>query len=159
MRLELNLPALERLIGGDTEIEMELRKQIVQTFAGKHLKDLAKDELFKAAVKETQLYVNQIAKETFDVENLTTGHLWPTVGYRIKSLIENLVKDQAQKAVDEALLKIIEYQKRYWSKEIENAVAKKFGDLIEKEIQEGIKKRLQEAVKHLEDAEKLRSAS
>ncbi len=32
MRLELSLPALERLIGGDTEAELHLRKQIVQEF-------------------------------------------------------------------------------------------------------------------------------
>ena len=38
VRIELNLSALERLLGGDSEIELGLRKAIVQEFATRHLR-------------------------------------------------------------------------------------------------------------------------
>jgi hypothetical protein len=39
IKLQINsLDALERLIGGDNEVELELRNWVVQAFAKKHLK-------------------------------------------------------------------------------------------------------------------------
>lgn len=145
MRLELNLPALERLIGGDTELELDLRKQIVQEFAKRHLKEVAKTATYEAAMEVAKRYVNEAAKETFGIEDLATNHLWPTVGYRLKSMIESLVKEMAQKVVDEALLKTIEYQKDYWGQEVRQMVEKAVDRQIEKEVQEGIRKRLEAA--------------
>lgn len=57
MKLVLTVPALERLIGGDTEVEVELRKSIVQEFAKRHLTAVAKEvysdiEATKALIKE-----------------------------------------------------------------------------------------------------------
>lgn len=143
MKIELNLPALERLIGGDTEIEVALRRQIVEEFAKRHLKEVAEKATYSAALEATKLYVDAVAKEVFDVENLTVNHLWPTVGYRFKSMIETLVKELAQKYVDAELLKTIEYQKRYWSKEVrvavENAVAKDIDKVVQEEVQRRLK--------------------
>lgn len=147
MRLELNLPALERLIGGDTEIELQLRKQIVQDFAKRHLKEVAETASYEAALEAAKQYINEAAKETFGIENLATSHLWPTVGYRLKSMIESLVKETAQKVVDEVLLKTIEYQKTYWSRELRAMVEKAMDRQIEKEVEEGIRKRLEAAAK------------
>lgn len=145
MRLELNLPALERLIGGDTEAELQLRKQIVQEFAKRHLKEVAESATYEAALEAAKQYVNEAAKETFGIENLVTSHLWPTVGYRLKSMVESLVKETAQKVVDEALLKTIEYQKNYWGREVRQMVEKAVDRQIEKEVEEGIRKRLETA--------------
>ena len=40
-KIQINsLEALERLIGGDTEVELEIRNNIVQEFTKKHLKSL-----------------------------------------------------------------------------------------------------------------------
>jgi hypothetical protein len=147
MRMELNLPALERLIGGDTEIELQLRKQIVQEFAKRHLKEVAETASYEAALEAAKQYINEAAKETFGVENLATNHLWPTVGYRLKSMIQSLVKETAQKVVDEVLLKTIEYQKTYWSRELQAMVEKAMDRQIEKEVEEGIRKRLEAVAK------------
>ena len=41
-KIQINsLEALERLIGGDSELEIEVRNNVVQDFANKHLKGLA----------------------------------------------------------------------------------------------------------------------
>lgn len=148
MKLELNLPALERLIGGDTEIELQLRRQIVEEFSKRYLKEIANTVSHTEAKKAAEAYVNAAAKEVFDIENLTTDHLWPTVGYRFKSLIQKLVEEQAQNIVDETLRSVIEYQQHYWGKEVTDAIKKAMDRQIEKEIQEGIQKRL-EAAKHI----------
>ena len=145
MRLELNLPALERLIGGDTELELHLRQQIVQEFAKRHLKAVAEKATYEAAVEAAKQYINAVAKEAFDVEHLATSHLWPTVGYRLRSLIENLVKESAQKIVDEALAKFIQHQSHYWRGEVRKAVEQEMERQIEKEIADGIRKRLEAA--------------
>lgn len=148
MRLELTLPALERLIAGDSELELNLRKQIVQEFAKRHLKEVAESATYEAALTATKQYVNEAAKEAFGIENLVTSHLWPTIGCRLKSMIESLVKESAQKIVDEVMAKTIENQKLYWSRELRVAVTQAMNRQIEKEIEEGIRKRL-EAAKNL----------
>lgn len=145
MKIELTLPALERLIGGDTEIEVALRRQIVEEFAKRHLKVVADEACYQTALQNAKHYVDEVAKETFDIENITTSHLWPTVGSRLQSLIRNLVEQQAQKIVDEVLMKTIEYQKKYWSDEVSRAVKKEIDRQIEREIEEGIRKRLEVA--------------
>lgn len=120
MRLELDLPALERLIGGDTEIG--LRKKIVQEFAKRHLREVAETATYEAAMDAAKKYVNEAAKEAFGIENLVTSHL---------------------------LLKTIEYQKHYWSREVSKMVEKAVDRQIEKEVEEGIRKRLEAAAKSL----------
>lgn len=145
MTLTLTLPALERLIGGDTEMELNLRKQIVQEFTERHLKSVADSALYAKAEAQVKQYVDAAAKEVFDIDNLTSGVKWPTASDRLKSMIETLVRAHAQKAVDAALLSIIEYQKRYWGQEIERAVKKEMGRQIEKEVAKGIQERLEAA--------------
>lgn len=146
MRLELTLPALERLIGGDTEMELNLRKQIVEEFSRRYLKDVAESAACSIAVEEAKRHVNALAKEHFGISQVV-DNLWPTIDSRLKAMIESLVQAHAQKAVDAALLNIIEYQKRYWGKEIEAAVKKAMDRQIEKEIEDGIRLRLEAAAK------------
>lgn len=52
--IQLNLPALERLIGGDSEIELELRHQVVENFAKQHLKPLINDKFIAQIRKEIE---------------------------------------------------------------------------------------------------------
>jgi cobalamin biosynthesis protein CobD/CbiB len=145
MKLELTLPALERLIGGDTELEVALRRQIVEEFSRRHLKEVASTAIHASAIESAKQLVNAAAKEMFDVENVATSHLWPTVGYRFRSMIESLVRESAQKVVDETLLKVVEYQKTYWTEEVRRMVEKAVNRQIEEEVRDGIRKRLEAA--------------
>jgi FKBP-type peptidyl-prolyl cis-trans isomerase (trigger factor) len=146
MIIQLTLPALERLIGGDTEIELALRKQIVQEFATRHLKAVVNEEVVKAATAEARAHVNDMVKEHFGVTSIVEATLWPMVDYRMKSRIEDRVKQHAQKAVDEALAGIIESQKRWMVSDLREAVRKEMDRQIEKEIQDGIRSRLSAAI-------------
>lgn len=47
-KLQINsLEAIERLIGGDTELELQLRQSVVEAFAKKHLKQLSVDPVIE----------------------------------------------------------------------------------------------------------------
>ena len=53
-KIQINsLAALERLIGGDSEVELEIRNNIVQEFAKKHLKSLLEtDSILRQSVED-----------------------------------------------------------------------------------------------------------
>lgn len=51
-KIQINsLEALERLIGGDSELEFEIRNNVAQDFAKKHLKAVALNEVVQLAKK------------------------------------------------------------------------------------------------------------
>lgn len=145
IKLELTLPALERLIGGDSEMEVSLRQQIVNEFASRNIKELASQEACRAAMEATRDLVNQIAKDTFGLENLATNAAWPMISNRLRSMIESMVQEHAQTAVDRALLRIIESQNRYWATEVNTAVRKAINMEIDKLVKDGIQQRLDAA--------------
>jgi len=75
MKLQINsLEALERLIGGDTSIELELRNNIVQEFTKKHLKGLASAEQKK-----------QLDKVVADIRNDVAGVVQTALGFDVKT--------------------------------------------------------------------------
>jgi len=48
IKIQINsLEALERLIGGDSELEIQIRNNVVQDFTAKHLKALATNDMIK----------------------------------------------------------------------------------------------------------------
>ena len=55
VKIQINsLSALERLIGNDNELELELRQSIVESFAKKHLTCIANNPFFQKEIKELQ---------------------------------------------------------------------------------------------------------
>lgn len=64
MKIQINsLQALERLIGGDTEIEIDIRQSVVEKFSQKHLKTLANDAMMK---KMSDAIITDIQSKFFD---------------------------------------------------------------------------------------------
>ncbi len=146
MQMVLTLPALERLIGGDTEIELLLRKQIAKQFVESHFSGLVDDEVAARVVKAEAAMVDVAAKAELGIENLVGGNRWPNISYRLQSIIKDEAEKLAQECVNEALKKIIEYQKRYWDKEITNAVTKALEANIKQQIADGVQAKLQAAL-------------
>ena len=145
MKLQLTIPALERLIGGDTEIEVDLRKQIVHEFAKRHLKNVADEEIHKAAVDEVKKHVNAAAKEAFDI-NGVLGATWPDASRRLESMVKSVVESSVQQIVDEALAKVIQRQNHYWTQQLADVVDRAVHRDIEKLVEQGIQKRLKAAI-------------
>jgi len=75
MKIQINsLAALERLIGGDSNVELEIRENIVQEFAKKHLKPLANDELIKKHKEDIQRDISAVSSAVSqEVEHITAA--------------------------------------------------------------------------------------
>lgn len=148
MKLSLSLPALERLLGNDTEMEIELRHQIVENFTKKHLIGVVKSE----AYQETWKAMREVIKQAILVEvgQYTRKDYWSGVkedDLRIKSDIKELITIAVNKAVDEALktaisTKIESYYSGQWARYIDERVKKTFDAAIDKLVAEGIASRL-----------------
>lgn len=146
--MQLTLPALERLLGGETEAEIGLRTQIVTEFANRHLKTIASEETMRVAIEEVKTYAQGLVKETFDVEAIFHSHVWPKITAKLRAIMDEYAKVQAQRAVDEALAKVIEHQQRYWRNEVIRLVETSTERGIDKIVDERIQQRL-EAVRTL----------
>jgi hypothetical protein len=63
MKLSISVEALNRLIGGDSEIELQLRQQVVENFAKKYLKTLIDDSLIKRMSGQFYSYVHEKSEQ------------------------------------------------------------------------------------------------
>ena len=138
-----NLEALERLIGGDSEVEIEIRTSVVQKFADKHLKALANTPEISDTLRQIKDEICRIAKEkcekdiaTFKTSwqgSLTDVKLHPQIKTEIDTQVRNVVDDTIRKSVDESIKfwandaeikKRIENRFEYYTKEMVNAEIK-----------------------------------
>ena len=95
-KIQINsLGALERLIGGDTEVEIEIRNSIVQEFAKKHLKGVISESLLASATRQ--------AKEEIEDEFTTIrgsgNNSWvkPTIRVDVLNRFKQEMRDQVQR--------------------------------------------------------------
>ena len=136
IKIQINsLEALERLIGGDSELEIDIRNSVVQEFAKKHLKALAQNFCFKDQSKINQLIQEEVKK------NIGLDYYWggsvkltsKIIG-EIEYAVEKITKDKISKSASE-IANLIDVEKM-----IENKVSY----LIKEKIDAGVKQRLRE---------------
>jgi hypothetical protein len=96
MIVQMNLPALERLIGGDSTIEVQLRQQIVQEFAKKHLKPMLQDPI----VKKLLLQIDSEIRQYVGQEVWESGH-----GFTVE--ITAKVRDMIAKATETTIQELV----------------------------------------------------
>lgn len=105
IKIQINsLEALERLIGGDTSIEMQIRSSIVQEFTKKHLKSLATTDLINnlgSAVKKEII-------DTFFTEIKGSG--WSPNYYSLNDRAKDILKKECDWAVDGAFRELIQQE-------------------------------------------------
>jgi hypothetical protein len=113
VKLQINsLEALERLIGNDTDLELQLRQQVAAEFAKKYLKAIVQDEWFQKwmqSLKEElqKTFANMVKEEigevyfsAFGPETVRVNKLGPALQTKIR---EESVK-VAQKIIMKASL-------------------------------------------------------
>ena len=110
MKMELNLPALERLIGGDSEIELKLRQQIVKVFEDHHLRKLASNMMQPQVMAVIKEKVNETVKEELDIPKMTDD-LWPTISRRLREMIWEEVRRSVSAAVESITAEFITQQR------------------------------------------------
>lgn len=103
MKIQINsLDALERLIGGDTDVEIEIRQSVVEIFSKKYLKSIVSEPLMKAT-KESLL--KEVQDTLMDKEKIDWGY--PNHRFVIKEAIVSQVRGTIRKIVMEELGAII----------------------------------------------------
>jgi len=125
VKLVLSVPVLERLIGGDTEIEVEIRKNIVGEFAKRHLvavaREIVKDvQTAKTIIKDEMLKELGTARiQGFSGERYElSSELRETIKNSIKEAIVAEVNQVAQVAWDEIKPQILEILKNSYDAEV-----------------------------------------
>ena len=117
VRINLDLPSAERLIGGDTEAEITLRNGIVQTFTRSYLKDVVNQDTFrklmgevkKATIEEFRAQLPLKKKAVSD--GWTKRYQWwfdTDLDYmmKLKEAIEHTAKTAVQSLIDEQMANI-----------------------------------------------------
>lgn len=105
IKIQINsLDALERLIGGDNELEIEIRSSIVDAFTKKHLVKLANSEI----VKESERAITATLKDMLYDEigqgyQIRKTFLKPEIVEKIKSNVIVIANTQLKLLVDESL--------------------------------------------------------
>lgn len=103
IRIELDAKALASIIGGDSEVELNLRKQIVCEFTRQHLVKLVHDEAFKSVANEVSSTVRDVLKSEYGVGgNLAIPSLLYSsqsdIRSKIRELISVVVNEEIEKA-------------------------------------------------------------
>lgn len=153
-KISLDATALKAAIGGDSEVELELRNAIVQEFTKKHLKPLAseayvqqaKAEIIRAIQKEitailplkevreryTSAWVldesTPLGKEMKDeIEKIVTRSIREQFNQAIEQYANKLLQNDLEKRL---LTKVEEYLGRVITSKIEQMVVKVVGERV-----------------------------
>ena len=121
MKIQINsLEALERLIGGDNQLEFDIRQSVVEAFSHKHLKSLVTTDLM---TKIQTALTNTLKDEIL----VNTGNSYsPT--FTLAPSAKKFLDERIDNSVESALRKLVEAK-------IESLSAKKRIDaLIEREV-------------------------
>lgn len=137
MKIQINsLEAINRLIGGDTELEIQVRNTVIQAFADKYLKSLANSDAFKGELN----YISEgIIKESIKKNVITAG-----LNGRIATALNNSVAIVERECKDETLVK--EVRERI-DKAINKAVSKITEELSNAILTKRIDKLVDEKIK------------
>jgi hypothetical protein len=114
MKVILDAKALERLIGGDSEIEVELRNGVVQEFTRRHLKAVVNDQTFQKIVSDETSKLRLSCEAILEAEVYTTRTKPGPWGGK-----ENVLKTELKKKLEEEASDMV---RRVISKAIDAAV-------------------------------------
>lgn len=153
VKIQINsLEALERLIGGQTEMELQIKGAVVQEFTKKHLKALATDSLMK---NTASAIINEIETTFFTSVKGSWGdtkkvfkesalkELNQHLEYKAKEQLYNLVQEVIRKTASvDVITKEVEKQAKWITEELSKKILQERIDkLVDLKIKEklGIK--------------------
>lgn len=105
-KIQINsLEALERLIGGDSQLEVEVRNSIVQDFCKKYLKGVADETIVAAAKESIKLHVEKDYLKQITVGNWGRKEfiLNDSMASHVIKLSSKTINDSIDKAIKEGL--------------------------------------------------------
>ncbi len=164
MKLSLSLPALERLIGGDNQIEIELRQQIAEKFAERHLKCLLNDTMLgQVQQKVTQFANGQIAALIADIGSKESTNRWASEArFRLHGPITDAIKQAVDDAISNKIAEAVQLaadtRLAGITRDVRGMIDRYLSEKkIEEMVNQGIKERLEAAASLVRDGKQLRS--
>lgn len=172
IRIYLDLAGLERLIGGNTEAEVEIREGIVRTFARKHLKEIASSVAFKPYLENINSAITEELRAQIPLILVEKANSWNgrSAQYKlddddelVKKFKEQL-KEEGRKILqpmcDEAFCLARDYITRRFDESVkelkaraEEIVTKHMNKAFEQLVKVEVDRRLKEIAKNLAKAE------
>lgn len=153
-KLQINsLEALERLIGGDTETEIDIRNSVVQKFADKHLKCLANglyDQKYNEFLHQLEKSIKEQFVQEFGLVESGAGHYGsPKVlklsdaskerfRAEVKAYVEKFIFDATEVALHNAR----EMMDKHLKSRVDYHINRMLGEQTEKMIMEKVKEKL-----------------
>jgi hypothetical protein len=157
MKLQLNsLAALERLIGGDTAVELDIRNNIVQAFAGKYLKDVAKTDAFKESIAAAENRILALVKEEYTkviessgIVTIKRGEYWNsqraiTLSTDVQTQISATVRDNLYAVVAK---EVAEALKKFDAEYFERTINAYVTDIVNTRIRDGVRAKMEAVLK------------
>jgi tRNA A37 N6-isopentenylltransferase MiaA len=156
-KINLDYESLQKIIGDDSKVEIDIRQGIVETFARKYLKSIANTDAIKKEaelirkeiLKEVEKYVKEVFKKDFSTNlnyswNITLNDkAKKTIKKEVYKQVINLIEQETKeikKDID-AQMKVIKKEwGLYIQQTIPNAIKQEFEKMIEDEIVKRIKK-------------------
>ncbi len=102
MKIQIaSLAALERLIGGDATIEIEIRQSVAENFAKKHLKSISHNELTSACNRDA---LKMLGEEFFQKKQFSGSYTLKSEYLEgLKNAIDCQLRDKISQLVSESI--------------------------------------------------------
>jgi hypothetical protein len=105
MKILLDMETVKAMIGGDTEVEINVRNSIVQEFSKRHLKAIANSE----KMSQSEAKLRQIIREEFGDDSYLKGVIIPSsVTERIREMVRVEFSANIKKECDALSMKLLE---------------------------------------------------
>jgi hypothetical protein len=147
VKIQINsLEALERLIGGDSELEIEMRKSIAYDFTTKHLKSLANDPAVQAHMDKARSQLTETVRVEVEKKlgGLVRTNNYPYTAFAFntetRQYIDKAVSDRFEEFVK---TKVAEAMKVWTPEQINKIVDREVVHQIHTKVRDGVKARLE----------------
>ncbi len=147
LTLQINsLEALERLIGGNTETEIDIRNSVVQKFAEKHLKPIVNSAPITDVIRQIKDHAYKHIQETCTNEIATFKSSYGCGAYDIKLRpeIEMTIKKKVQDSISQVISEKVKaaFDEYYNDARITKRINLLVDDNIAKIVNEKVKEKL-----------------
>ena len=143
MKIQLDAKALEALIGGNTEAEIEIRGSIVQAFAKKYLKAVANEHIVQKAKYTVEEFVRKeiasISWSTVSLDARVVAHIRQAVIEAVDAIIDDqieTIKIDLSRRVTSAAKKLTDLMDTKISNQLNAATIKEINDRVAARIKQ-----------------------
>lgn len=147
LKVQLDAAALDRLIGGDTEIEIKLRQAIVEDFARKYLKAVAITDGFQEtlrAIKDVETvaikaYIGEMQSSWGNKTLVLNPEFEKALRARMLSIVNDMIatdtlRTEVQRIIDEKVAYYTDYINNQVKRAIDTQIADKVQERFNKVI-------------------------